>query len=89
MRRNFLRLFALIVALSALTLDLALLRAQERELELEKILNPMPDYDPFERSAAGPQFFPNEVDKHARELLIDALTNRQAIPRRTSEISSG
>jgi hypothetical protein len=77
MRRNFLRLFALIVAFSALTPGVALLRAQERELELEKILNPMPDYDPFERSGTGPQFFPNEVDKHARELLIDALTNRQ------------
>jgi hypothetical protein len=50
----------------------------DREQALEKILNPMPDYDPFETStAAPPQFFPDAVDKRARELLIDALTNHQ------------
>ena len=52
--------------------------AQDREQVLDKILNPMPDYDPFEKStAAAPQFFPDAVDKRSRELLIDALTNQQ------------
>jgi hypothetical protein len=52
--------------------------AQDREQVLDKILNPMPDYDPFEKStAAPPQFFPDAVDKRSRELLIDALTNQQ------------
>ena len=52
--------------------------AQDRQLPLERILNPMPDYDPFEKSVTGePQFFPDAVDKRARELLIDALTRRQ------------
>src|SRR2546430_11420214 len=52
--------------------------AQDREQVIEKILNPMPDYDPFERSTAQtPQFFPDAVDKRSRELLIDALTNQQ------------
>lgn len=51
---------------------------QERQLALERILNPLPDYDPFEKSTtAGPQFFPDAVDKRARELLIDALTGQQ------------
>lgn len=50
--------------------------AQTRELDLEKILNPMPEYDPFEQPASAPQFFPDAVDKRARDLLIDALTNR-------------
>jgi hypothetical protein len=50
--------------------------SQTRELELEKILNPMPDYDPFEKPAATPQYFPDDVDKRARALIIDALTNR-------------
>ena len=50
---------------------------QSRELELDRILNPMPDYDPFEKSAATPQYFPDQVDKRARDLLIDALTNRK------------
>jgi len=54
------------------------LYAQDRELVIEKILNPMPDYDPFDKSTTGaPQFFPDAVDKRTRELLIDALTNQQ------------
>ena len=49
-----------------------------QELQLEKILNPLADYDPFEAPAgAKPRFFPDEVDRRARELLIDTLTNRQ------------
>jgi hypothetical protein len=52
--------------------------AQDREQALEKILNPLPDYDPFEKStAAAPQYFPDAVDKRARDLLIDALTNHK------------
>jgi len=53
-----------------------LCRAQARELDVEKILNPMPEYDPFEKPVAAPHFFPDAVDKQARELLIDTLTNR-------------
>jgi hypothetical protein len=54
------------------------LYAQDREPVIEKILNPMPDYDPFDKSTTGaPQFFPDAVDKRSRELLIDALTNQQ------------
>jgi hypothetical protein len=53
-------------------------RAQDREAALERILNPMPDYDPFDKSTpAAPQFFPDAVDKRTRELLIDALIQRQ------------
>ncbi|MGH7886943.1 MAG: hypothetical protein ACREPG_03690, partial [Candidatus Binatia bacterium] len=52
-------------------------RAQNRELELEKILNPMPDYDPFEKADSAPKYFPDDIDKRARELMIDALTNNQ------------
>ena len=52
--------------------------AQGREQLIEKILNPMPDYDPFDNStAAPPQFFPDAVDKRSRDLLIDALTQQQ------------
>ena len=64
--------------LSPLTVFVAMPQAQERELALERILNPMPDYDPFEKSQSAPQFFPDEVDKRAREMLIDALTDRKA-----------
>ncbi|MGH7824177.1 MAG: tetratricopeptide repeat protein, partial [Candidatus Binatia bacterium] len=52
-------------------------RSQDFDLVLERILNPVPDYDPFEKPVAAPQFFPDAVDKRSRELLIDALTNHQ------------
>lgn len=54
-----------------------------QDLPLEKILNPLPDYNPFDASApATPQFFPDEVDKQARALLIDALIgDEQALSR--------
>lgn len=48
-----------------------------QELQLEKILNPIADYDPFEApGTAPPKFFPDEVDRRARELMIDTLTGR-------------
>jgi len=43
---------------------------------LEKVLDPLPTYDPFEYSVPGPTYFPDEVDKQARRVLIDALLNR-------------
>ena len=68
--------FASAALIALLTAPPAFCRAQTRELDVEKILNPMPEYDPFEKSVAAPQFFPDAVDKRARELLIDTLTNR-------------
>ncbi|HYA28560.1 MAG TPA: hypothetical protein VEI95_07045, partial [Acidobacteriota bacterium] len=65
---------ATILLVATLTTPLA---ATAQELGLEKILNPMPDYDPFDKAATTPQFFPDQIDKQARELLIDALTNRK------------
>ncbi|HXG51373.1 MAG TPA: hypothetical protein VNN77_08225 [candidate division Zixibacteria bacterium] len=68
-------LLGLIAAVLVLVPRLA--RPQEREIVLEKILNPLPDFDPFEApAAAAPRYFPDEVDRRARELMIDALTNR-------------
>ena len=52
--------------------------AHAQELQLEKILNPVADYNPFEAPAtAPPKFFPDEADRRARELMIDALTQRK------------
>ena len=52
--------------------------APAQELPLEKILNPVADYDPFESPAtSAPKFFPDEVDRRARALMIDALTQRK------------
>jgi hypothetical protein len=46
---------------------------QDREAPVDKILNPLPQFDPFEKPLAAPQYFPDEIDKRARELLIDTL----------------
>ena len=55
------------------------LASHAQEIQLEKILNPLADYDPFESpGVTAPKFFPDDVDRRARELLIDALTNRKA-----------
>ena len=50
--------------------------AQERDGPLDRILKPLPDYDPFENPAPPPQFFPDDVDKRVREALVDSLTHR-------------
>ncbi len=51
--------------------------AQERAAPVEKILNPLPEFDPFERPDPTPQFFPDKIDKRVRETLIDALTDNK------------
>lgn len=51
--------------------------AQEKEPPLGRILKPLPEYDPFDKPPSPPQFFPDEIDKRAREALVDSLTNRQ------------
>ncbi|TAK07824.1 hypothetical protein EPO44_03500 [bacterium] len=48
---------------------------QEKESPLERVLKPLPDYDPFDKPPLPPQYFPDEVDKRVRELLVDSLTN--------------
>ena len=50
---------------------------QDIERAVEKILNPLPDIDPFEKPSETPRFFPDEVDKRARQLMVDALLQRQ------------
>jgi len=66
-------LFFLLVSLSA---SIPRAGAQQRELPLEKILNPLPDFDPFEKPLAPPQYFPDEVDKRTRDALIDHLKEK-------------
>ena len=43
-----------------------------------RILRPLPDYHPFDASSSPPLFFPDEVEKRVRELVIDSLTHREA-----------
>src|ERR1043166_7512140 len=73
MKRKTSRLVAILCLLGGLSV-LPPLRAQERKLPLDKILNPLPEFDPFERPAPPPLFFPDDVDKRTRDVLVDALT---------------
>src|SRR5262245_40781429 len=78
MMTKFIIIFWLLLTLGSAPLWPKPSYAQGHEQLIEKILNPMPDYDPFDKStAAPPQFFPDAVDKRSRELLIDALTQQQ------------
>src|SRR5262245_8807276 len=47
-----------------------------QENSLDRILRPLPNYDPFDKPPPAPEFFPDEVDKRVREALIDSLTNQ-------------
>ena len=79
MKQKISRLVAILCLLGGLSV-LAPLSAQERELPLDKILNPLPEFDPFEKPPPPPLFFPDDVDKRTRDLLIDALTgNKQSL----------
>jgi len=50
--------------------------AEDAAEPLERILNPLPEYDPFDQPPPAPQFFPDDVDKRARAAMIDALTRK-------------
>ena len=49
-------------------------RAQEKESIPDRVLNPMPKYNPFDPPPPPPRFFPDEVDKRVRAAFIDSLT---------------
>ena len=80
MKLNRLILLSAAVWLAFATIFFSALDAQEKTLPLDKILNPLPEYSPFEASGGDtPKYFPDEVDKRARELLIDALINEKSL----------
>lgn len=63
-------------ALVPLWLLILAFAASAQDIQIEKLLNPFADFDPFEAPTTTPRFFPDEVDRRARELMIDALTRR-------------
>lgn len=68
--------FALVSALASVVAFVPTAGAQERDGALDKILNPMPAFDPFDKPPPPPQFFPDAVDKQTRATLIDSLTSK-------------
>ena len=75
MKQKTLKAFLLVAVLSLVPPLSWVARAQERAAPLDKILNPLPKFDPFEKTSLAPRFFPDEVDKRTRGVLIDALTD--------------
>jgi tetratricopeptide (TPR) repeat protein len=49
--------------------------AEVKDSNLERILNPLPDYNPFDSGPPPPQFFPDQVDSRVHRALIDSLIN--------------
>ena len=77
MKRAITVMVLLLCTLGSLSPAVDRVSAQEQESYLERILKPLPDYDPFDKQPLSPQFFPDEVDKRTREALVDSLTNRE------------
>src|SRR5918994_2989777 len=77
MKKSLIIALSLSLALSFIDRSPVPAHAQDPQAIIERILNPLPEFDPFEKPPSPPQFFPDEVDKRARELLIDSLTNRK------------
>lgn len=46
---------------------------------IPRILDPLPDYDPFEKASSAPEFFPDETSRRIRNALIDSLTAREGV----------
>ena len=78
MKKSLISALSLSLSLSAIDGYSESAQGQEHQAIIDRILNPLPEFDPFEKPPVAPQFFPDEVDKRARELLIDSLTNRKA-----------
>ena len=77
MKKSFLALFLWACLLGSSFLGDETGWSQERDFLLDRILNPLPDYNPFDKPPPPPQFFPDEVDKRVRQLLVDSLTNKE------------
>ncbi|MEX0806685.1 MAG: hypothetical protein WD688_25700, partial [Candidatus Binatia bacterium] len=77
MKNSFIRAWLVSLALGVFCASTGTAHGQDQEALLERILNPLPDFDPFEKPPVPSHFFPDEVDKRSRELLIDALTQRK------------
>ena len=77
MRRRLARIFLFSCLVGSPCLGVRIGLAQDTEALVDRILNPLPDYDPFDKPPPSPRFFPDDVDKRARAALIDALTNKE------------
>ena len=50
--------------------------AQPSGVSMERILDPLRDFDPFEEPVAAERYFPDEIERRVRRAVIDALLRR-------------
>ena len=50
--------------------------AQPSGGSIERILDPLRDFDPFEERATAERYFPDELERRVRRAIVDSLTGR-------------
>lgn len=61
---------------ASLCLAPAAFAAQDAQDLPDRILDPVPEFDPFEKPPSAPLYFPDDVDKRARSAMVAALTGK-------------
>ncbi len=50
--------------------------AQTPGVSIERILDPLRNFEPFEEAVAAERYFPDEIERRVRRAVVDALTRR-------------
>ncbi len=50
--------------------------AQSARVSAERMLDPLPDFDPFEPPVTAERYFPDEMEQRVRVAILDALNHR-------------
>ena len=50
--------------------------AQSARVSAERMLDPLPDFDPFEPRVTAERYFPDELEQRVRLAILDALNHR-------------
>ena len=51
-------------------------QGQSSRFSMERVLNPLRDFDPFDEQVAAERYFPDEMERHVRQAIVDALLGR-------------
>ena len=51
-------------------------QAQSSRISVERVLEPLGDFDPFDEQIATERYFPDEIERRVRRAMVDALIRR-------------
>lgn len=51
-------------------------QGQSSRVFMERVLDPLRDFDPFDEQVAAPRYFPDEMERRVRRAIIDTLLRR-------------